>query len=363
MKIRAVFAAILILGVCVRLFLILRMPLWGDEKSALQWIGMPVSILISGIDILDKAHPPGYYIVLKFWSDMIHSAHYISLRLSNIIFFVTNCVLLFLIGKKVIHRLFGLYAVTAYTFSGYSIIFDWQLKQYSLLVTCILSSLFILTHPISRKSLTAMFLVTYAGLVIDYGYVWYIGSLVLLISGSYISGFGKYAKHYGLYAVSILGACALYAITWIPRMNIQEGIRVIEWNSLYSHYGFVIPFFSGAAHGNSILFGILIMFLSAGMYWVVRNRNLFILGLLLVGIIAFSVASAVNYVFPLLHVRSLQIVGLTVIFLNAVFLYNARQHNGKIPAAVFIALYVVNFYIIVQTHISDPAKLLVSYAP
>lgn len=362
MKQLAFITVIVFIGLAGRLFLLSTLPVWLDEKSAIYWITLPLYTLFSGSEVLDKAHPPGYYILLKYWSLIFHSSSVVVLRLSNIFFYFVNCILFYKVGTKVLNEKFGLYIVTAYCLSGYSIIFDWQLKQYAGLVTIILLSLYILLLPKGRWSVVAMFAVSYAGLLFDYGYIWYMGALVvLLLLLPFMRPVPKETGKLRAYLLPAVLAGCLYAVTWLPRMSISQGLSVIEWTRFYARPDFVFPFLLGGAHSNILMIFFLMVLLITGCIGVIQKKHQRMSGIMLLGLIAYGAAAFANNFFPLLHVRSLQVAGMAIMFLYAFVFYQLEETKKYIVLLLVLSVYAYNFVLILQTHTEQPGKLLINF--
>ena len=84
------FKLIIILGLLTRLWLIYKLPLWGDEAYSIWAIEQPWLKILN--NTVDPVHPPGYYVFLKLWGSI--SDHLFWLRLSSLFAFSLNIWLL-----------------------------------------------------------------------------------------------------------------------------------------------------------------------------------------------------------------------------------------------------------------------------
>ena len=133
------FISILV-GFLSRFYLAFSTPIWHDEAYSIWASTTPLLRIISGIT--DPVHPPGYYIFLNFWS--FPTTHLLWMRMSTLLFFIANALILYQIGKKIRTPFYGFILIFMYVFSGYFIIFDWQVRMYTFIDTCILFSLLFL---------------------------------------------------------------------------------------------------------------------------------------------------------------------------------------------------------------------------
>ena len=98
-----IWIPILICGLLIRIYLLIRIPIWLDENITMKLLLHPLSQIISGN--FDPTHPSGYYIFLKLWSFV--SINTVWLRLSTIMFFLFNFFLLYQIGIRFYDKKLG----------------------------------------------------------------------------------------------------------------------------------------------------------------------------------------------------------------------------------------------------------------
>jgi hypothetical protein len=208
-----------------------------------------------------------------------------------------------------------------------------------------------------------MYIVNVCGLLYDYGFVWYLVPLLFILIGTNI--LKKYknlvCSNYGS-AVSIFLSIGSFLVVWIPHAHILEGYVGIAWIRTFTSPQFFIPYFLGAAHQNTLLI-ILMAFVCLAGCIVIRPLNTYapkLLPLYLAGISLFGSMLITAFV-PVLHVRTLQIVGLGILFIYAYFLYWLEEHKLYGSLAGITGIFFVNFFLMTYTHFSDPGKLLINF--
>jgi len=351
-----IWIPILMSGLLIRIYLLIRMPIWLDEKLTIKLLHHSLSQIINGN--LDYTHPFGYYTFLKIWSFI--STNTVWLRLSTIMFFLFNFFLLYQIGNKFYNKKFSQILIFLYTFSGYFLIFDWQFRMYTGLTTFILISLYLFQSKLTSKNILALFITSLAGLFFDYGFVFY---FLPLIIWAWIRTFKEGEENILTKAFTISISLLVYAIIWGPNFlsNFREGLGGIEWVKDFTGFSFFTPYFLGF-HSN-ILFSF--VFFGLMVYGVFLNffRKSFILSKILFFASSISLVSSaiISWLFtPFLHVRSLQIIGITVIIFYAHGLLHFFKYR-KILAFIFIIFFIINSLIITIQLPIYPDKFLITF--
>lgn len=340
-----------------RIYLVHHLPIWYDEACSVKVIQYPFSEIISGIR--DLVHPPGYYLVLKIWS--VFSINLFWLRLLSAGSFLANCYLLYRIGCKNLDKHFSKILVFVYVYSGYFIIFDWQVRMYTPVVTLILLSLYFIRPKSSLKQLVLLTLVNAAGLYFDYAFIWYYFPLILLI---FIESFTNH--NFFKHSIALIVSLVLYFLIWSTNLleNLQTGIYRISWMYSYMKPGFWIPYFLGSHNQflSTIIFLSLLFFGSVLIIVNFQKLTLFFrLFFISLSSLTFTLCLSIINI-PLFHLRSLQIVGLTVVFIYAYTLYQLRKIN-PILFFVLILIFLANFWYHVLSIQSMPEQYLVGPFP
>lgn len=353
---KGVFKAIfLFLGIGLFLLLAYALPIWHDEAFSIWASKTPLWEILSGRT--DPVHPPGYYLFLKLWS--FPSDHLFWLRMSSLFFFLVSFYLLDKIGAKIKGPVFSLCLLFLYLFSGYFVIFNWQVRMYAGVTALILASLFFLLNG----NLLFFTLINLIGLYFDYGFFWYFIPLFFFLIFQAMIKKGARHREYFLSAL-ISGALFLF---WLPFFleNYQAGIGGIGWMEGHLSLLLAIPYFLGAHQEIFALPLILTTAFGFYLFWQ-KNRKKIAFQIILFSA-AFSFISSwlfSLFFFPLFHLRSLQIVGLAVVFLSALtidWLYQKRQYY--LVFFVFL-LVLMNFFFTFSFFFSKESnQLLLSFFP
>ncbi|MFH1971781.1 MAG: glycosyltransferase family 39 protein [Patescibacteria group bacterium] len=352
-------------GLLFRIYLAMTLPLWHDEAYSIWASKNQLLRILQGAT--DHVHPPGYYLLLHFWGKI--SEHLYWFRLLSIIFFLFNTYLLNKLGKRIKDSLFSLILVFLYCFSGYFIIFDWQVRMYSLIVSFILLSIYIFDKGVNRKREEKMpfwiifTAVNFIGLYIDYSYLWYFIPLTLF--SLMFSAIKKNQKFF-LISLSLLLSGVLFLLIHPSFITTyKQGIEGITWAKPYLSPNFFIPYFLGT-HKNVFLTVTFIIFSLLGIKIAVNSKSFPIIVSVLVLSSVFSLCFSLFYSLffsPLLHVRSLQIVGIALIVLISFPIHYICLNISKYLFLLFYIVIFINFIVVVQTIIFSPGKVLISFFP
>ena len=345
-----------LLGLFFRTYLVFTLPVWFDEKVATAMAKLHFSeILLHSTDV---ARPPLYYIFIQLWSTI--SSHYIWLRFSTLVLYCVNFFLIYRIGKKLDGEVFGRIVSILYSFSGYFIIFDWQIKPYTALLTCILLVFWSMVQNKINKGIFAFSVL--AGLFFDFGFLYMFVPMYL-----YYVCLSLQKNREALRRVYILTLCALAFTVFmmvVPK-DFYRFTRETSWVENYMDIRFTLPFLLGVS-------GISIAAIPLVLLWIIGViRSWFKGGFsslrffpYLSGYFAFGIASLISlFWIPILHVRSLQIVGLCFLFGISYVLREAydRWTFGKYVVICVLILFLMNMLRVVSTLPNNPGMYLISF--
>ncbi|MBI5448735.1 hypothetical protein HY948_00215 [Candidatus Gottesmanbacteria bacterium] len=308
----SLFAVLVLFGMLVRFFMIMVLPIWADEHIAYTIVSRPfIDIMLRSTD---AARPPMYYIFLKAWSSVSLALPW--LRFSSFIFFGINCYVLWKIGSALHDRFFGKMLVAVYALSGYFVIFDWRVKPYTALLTAMLLTIFLL----QRKSVHFLFLfgTLLSGLLLDFGYLYFYIPMTF---------YYMVLRHKNRVTAVVISAGLLFGlyILGIPR-DYPRFIAGTAWVRSYMHPAFTLPYLSGFAGIPFVAFPVVVIWVAGYYLHFMENGYRTLGGMIWHGAVAsYIVAAIVSWAWiPILHVRSLQIVALSMLFSMAYALYFCR---------------------------------------
>lgn len=241
-----------------------------------------------------------------------------------------------------------------YAFSGYFIIFDWQFRMYTGLVTFILASYLLSTSSDSKKNFSLLLVVNTIGLFFDYGFLFYFLPIAVWLCME-----EKRRSKLSAFLLSFL----IFAVFWGKSFvfYFSAGLEGIAWIKDFTSPSFFIPFFLGS-HSLLIFTIFFLCLLVVGIYAIFKNKKTNswkdLLGVALFSLIFNMVISYLDT--PILHVRSLQIVGIAVLILYASGLSYLYKVSKILPAAL-IGLFVFNCLFIVNNFSQFAGWYLISF--
>jgi hypothetical protein len=363
-KTLAIFCIIL-LGALVRLYLAVTLPIWHDEAYSLWAAEQSITKILTGVT--EPGHPPGYYVLLHFWG--LISLHLFWFRFLSVAAFIINAYLFKVLGDRLKKPQLSLLFVFLYSFSGYFIIFDWQVRMYTLTVTTILFSLLLLdTYINSQKRKATVCILSFIGintlgLYIDFSFLWYFLPVSLWLCGMAV--INRKIKNTILCISTFVSGLVFLVLHPTLMQTYTRGIEGIEWMKPYLNPTFFVPYFLGT-HTNWIVTAIFIILCIAGFIRLFSstNRSIIMNSIVCSAIVSVLGTLLYSYAFtPLFHVRSLQIAGISVIVLIGFAIADIR---GAYKTYIYLLLgwvVLLNFAVIVFLIPVQPQQFLINYFP
>lgn len=306
-----------LIGMGIRIWLIVTNPLWSDEMYSIWAAGHSWQAVVSGN--IDVVHPPLYYLFLKTW--MLISDQLQWLRISSLVASIGSMVCIYQLGRFESQERAQPYLahwwLMAYAFSGFHLVFDWSVRMYALVTFFSL-----LTLLAVRKNWSPVVLAVFVscGLLLDYAYFWSLIPIWLLgFWQAWVSG-----QHKKIFTLIGLTTGIVPFIVWqIWRLPyFQAGLNGILWMNDLLYPSFFLPFFLGTHTSLWLTVGTLCF--ASIVLWLQRQRlKQYFLVWWILGFAVLLLES--TYIFsllkqPLLHVRSLQIAGLSITLLWGILL-------------------------------------------
>lgn len=359
-KYKLIVSITLSFGLIARILLLIIMPAWGDEIYSVWAISQSFTHIAIGN--VDPVHPPGYYLILKIMSQI--STHLYWLRLTSLCCFIINSVLILKIGKKLFpYKPTAIIWLFLYSFSGYFIIFDWQVRMYTPALTLILTSILLLTqyqHSPNRKTAIYFMVINTLGLYLDYTFVWYALPLVAIYS--------IYAlKKNRLYEIGLLFASSLILFFLIyPNFfhHVSRGILGIGWMEPYLDPHFFVPYFLGNTSASLPLTIGMICIFSICAWHSQKNIPPTLTAVWLAALISTLGTLIFSYfIRPLFHIRSLQIVSLSILLIIGIGvteLIEKRKGSLIIPMLTMYLITFISSFFTIQYH---PGKAMIQTHP
>ena len=347
-------------GIAIRLYLIYKLPLWHDEAFSIYAAKRSWVNIFTGN--ADPVHLPGYYLFLKIW--LFFSNHLFWARISSLLVFIINSFLLFKIGSKAKNRSFGLILIFLYVFSGYFIIFDWQIRMYAGVITLILLSLWFLKN----KNWYLFALANTIGLFYDYSFWWYFFPILIFAAYQVLRHklYNLPKTRYWTKILSFLSISFLLILIWLPFfiVHLKTGLAGITWINRHSHPLFLTSFFFGS-HQNYFLVPIFIAIAGLGLHLFFKTKKELMLSIILFSSgLAFISCLIITFLFsPVFHLRSLQICSLGLLFLIAIAIHWFWQKKHYYLVLIFSAIITINFFFTASLLFTNPGFLLIQFFP
>ncbi|OGV92703.1 hypothetical protein A3B57_01370 [Microgenomates group bacterium RIFCSPLOWO2_01_FULL_47_10] len=325
---------------------------WYDEQCTHFAVNRKVLEIFVGD--ADPVHTPGYFLILKAFTGIPHNIY--TFRIISAVSFLISLKLFYLIGTKIKDEIFGYVLTIAYSYSVYFFNFDWQTRMYSVSLVTILASLLLLEKLgkfAHRRQLIIFSVVNLLGLYIDYAFFWYLMPLLCLSALNLVHQ--KNTLLCRQIIVSILCSFAGFLLLY-PEFftNVYLGLSGIRWTRENMVPAvFLAKFFGGSAGRFFLLYNISLFL--AGIFQIFTSTNPIPRKIILTALVGslFAYGYSVLYT-PLFHVRSLQIVGIAIIFALATFQYHLYRKNPRIYLLSVLPM-ITGFLIHVTT---DPFRVL-----
>lgn len=359
------FYLLILIGVITRTYLAFTLPIWHDEAYSLWASHEPMWRILSGVT--DPVHPPGYYVFLRLAS--VIADHLLWYRTITVILSVINMVWIFKLSKRILPNspTFPYLCTLLYTYSGYFIVFDWQIRMYTGLTSIILISFFFLTKYMYQKSLKKYIVIftflNVVGLYFDYGYLWYVLPLVPV---SAFIWFIKHQKVGRIMLVSLIISGIIFGLIY-PNifMTYRRGINGISWVKDFLHPSFFIPYFLGT-HKQMYATWFYIFTLLYGVFiWYTKKAVTFRTTLFLcLGLTSGYITYIYSLAFiPIFHERSLQIIAMNIIILLGIALQDLLNKQKWAIFGSIVLVIIINFFTVVHLIPTHPYDYLLSFFP
>lgn len=346
----------ILLGLLARLYLVVWMPIWTDEAFSIQ-IAELVSIQNLFKYINDFAHPPGYYVLVK--AMLMIDNHLWWLRMLSISAYLANIFLLSKLGKYY-NKSLGKWLIIIYATSGYFLVFDWQVRAYSLILTTILLSVWIRTKESTWKSDLAWVVVNTIGICLDYSFFWYyFGQLLLrgyLLINENGAKWGNKWKNGLILVMPMLIFLGIY-----PKfLYIFEGaFGGVAWAGGMVDVKFFGRYFLGGMSSVAML-PLMLVALFLGIYVAKKSRYFGFKTIFVGALMGFVVTMLVSLFYsPLFHVRNLLVVGLSVMLLASFGIREYVKINNKVEFVV-IPILIWGLWSNTSLLVRDPEKYGIS---
>jgi mannosyltransferase len=150
---------ITIAGGILRILLLDKNGLWLDETFSIWMAKHSVGDMLQWLVKIDQ-HPPLYYFLFHFWTELNGSSPYFA-RLFSVIFGTATIPIIYLIGKRMSGAVVGICAAAILAFSTINVYYAQEARMYTLLMfnasVAILALVRLLTDPRSVRPIGSQF--------------------------------------------------------------------------------------------------------------------------------------------------------------------------------------------------------------
>lgn len=166
----------------------INQSLWLDEAISISVAKMPLNQIVSGFSHFDF-HPPLYYWFLNIWIK-IFGENVGIMRLSSVIFAVITIGIVYLIGKEIKDKKYGLWSALFVSINPLLIYYSQELRMYSMTTMWLTGAVYFLIkmipsadsgNKISWKNILGFNLMTFLSFVTFYGSIFGICAMILYL--------------------------------------------------------------------------------------------------------------------------------------------------------------------------------------
>jgi len=171
------------LGIFVRCSFVLHKNLWLDESLTFAHSQFSLHDLVLQKNAYwDYNHPPGYFLMIKFWSFFNTSEFF--LRLPSVLFYVVGAYFLKKITDFFWPRYIALILLTYYSFHPLIVQLGTEVKMYSVMIGINIVIIYLLVRFFSRPKnwfvVNGLILLPALGFYIDYSAIWIIATIMVM---------------------------------------------------------------------------------------------------------------------------------------------------------------------------------------
>ena len=206
------FLLVIVLGAILRIFDLSSKSLWTDELLSIWHAKDIVSLKAFFSPMWGNAHPPLYFLLLKFWSIGGEGEFY--LRLLSVIFGALVIYATYLLGTQFFNRKTCLIAAFLVAISPLHVLYDREVRMYSLFTLLTIISLYFFIRAL-REGKT-IFWIGYTVFTVLTIYTHYHAFLIILLEWIFFIVRFKYYKHWIKRAILSQITIAVSFAFWLP---------------------------------------------------------------------------------------------------------------------------------------------------
>ena len=247
---------IILIALAIRIYFIFIREFWYDEAYTGLIINMPWREMVNALHF--DVHPPLYYIIIKFWSEIFGNTDAALRFFSTFANLIFIAITVFFLKKYLAEKKFALAIGYLLAFNPFLILFAPEARMYSLLLL-----LYTLTMIVYAKAIDSDKKITWLAFAILLALCFYTHYIAIIAAPSFLIAWllGQKKLQNFLYTIiCLLAAFLLYypwlsiflfqlfnnqkGIYWVAAselVNIGETVSVFIFGAIPSHYGNTAP--------------------------------------------------------------------------------------------------------------------------
>ncbi|MEY4129936.1 MAG: hypothetical protein RLZZ31_60 [Actinomycetota bacterium] len=271
-------AGALLVGLITRV--ITRSELWLDEALSVNIATLPLSEIPEALK--RDGHPPLYYVLLHFWTDIFGTSN-LAVRSLSIVFGLLALAVGVVLGWRKAGRVGALLCVSVLSLSAFAVRYSSETRMYALVMLLVSLGWLILDDIFRRQKqgwwrYAALVVITSALLYSHYWSIWLLGAVGVVVLWLWR------AQRFALRAsgFKVLLAMAIGGLTflpWLPTLAYQSANTATPWSTAVrptSMLSMTIAFFVADNFGEVYLASgvfVVMLFLGACGYVISSRRT------------------------------------------------------------------------------------------
>ena len=204
-----ILAAIVLLGVGLRLYRVDWQSAWPDEHYTLHAAGKPVGAMIQLI-VQDYVHPPLHYLLLYLWMKAFGFGVF-QARLLSVVFGSLAVIMIYLLARRLFDRRTGILAALVLAVSQLAISHSQEARPYALTLLLTLCSIYLFLMAAREKRIWAWWGFAGSSTLMLYSHYYAVFVLISLFLISFV-----FRKRYAVPLRWWLAAAAVLCVAYIP---------------------------------------------------------------------------------------------------------------------------------------------------
>lgn len=176
-----ILAAILILGILLRLYCLTCESLWLDEGYSVLWAKQDTHEMIEAVS--RDVHPPLYFLILHYWIALFGDAEF-TIRLLSVIFGTLAIFVIYRVGSLVSDRNVGLLSSLILSLSVFHVHYSQEIRGYSLMVLLTLISMYFFIRLLQERKASVSVIYILSSILLFYTH--FFGLFVIAAQNIYL---------------------------------------------------------------------------------------------------------------------------------------------------------------------------------